>query len=104
MHFLERPALSGIFNLGSGRAQSFNDVAVATVNACLRAEGQTALTLAEMRAKNMIEYIAFPDALKGKYQSHTEADTAMLRRAGYADPFMTVEEGVSRYCGQLLKK
>jgi ADP-L-glycero-D-manno-heptose 6-epimerase len=102
MHFLERPALSGIFNLGTGRAQTFNDVAVATINACLRAEGQAALTLGEMRAGNMIEYIAFPDALKGKYQSYTEADNAMLRRAGYADPFLTVEEGVSRYCGQLL--
>jgi len=102
MHFLERPALSGIFNLGSGRAQSFNDVAVATVAACLRAAGQPALTLEEMRASNMIEYIAFPDALKGKYQSYTEADNAMLRGAGYADPFLTVEEGVSRYCKQLL--
>jgi ADP-L-glycero-D-manno-heptose 6-epimerase len=55
-----------------------------------------------MRARNMIEYIVFPDALKGKYQSHTEADNAMLRRAGYADPFLTVEQGVSRYCEQLL--
>ena len=102
MHFLERPALSGIFNLGTGRAQSFNDVAVATVNACLRAEGQAALTLEEMRTRNMIEYIAFPDALKGKYQSHTEADNSMLRRAGYANSFLTVEEGVSRYCEHLL--
>lgn len=102
LHFLERPALSGIFNLGTGRAQSFNDVAVATVNACLRAEGQAALTLEEMRTRNMIEYIAFPDALKGKYQSHTEADNSMLRRAGYANSFLTVEEGVSRYCEHLL--
>jgi len=104
MHFLERPALSGIFNLGTGRAQSFNDVAVATVNACLSAEGQAALTLEEMRARNMIEYIAFPDALKGKYQSYTEADNAALRRAGYTEDFLTVEEGVARYCGQLLSK
>ena len=102
MHFLERPELSGIFNLGTGRAQSFNDVAVATVNACLRAEGEAALTLEEMRARSMIEYIAFPDALKGKYQSHTEADGASLRRAGYTEPFLTVEEGVSRYCERLL--
>lgn len=102
MHFLERPELSGIFNLGSGRSQSFNDVAVATVNACLRAEGQAALTLEQMRAANMIEYIAFPDALKGKYQSYTEADNSMLRRAGCAHSFLTVEEGVSRYCEQLL--
>jgi ADP-L-glycero-D-manno-heptose 6-epimerase len=102
LHFLGRPALSGIFNLGTGRAQSFNDVAVATVNACLRAEGLAALTLEEMLAQNLIEYIAFPDALKGKYQSYTEADNAMLRGAGYADPFLAVEEGVSRYCAQLL--
>ncbi|MFH1602664.1 MAG: NAD-dependent epimerase/dehydratase family protein, partial [Pseudomonadota bacterium] len=102
LYFLERSALSGIFNLGTGRAQSFNDVAAATINACLRAEGQTELTLEEMRARNMIEYIAFPDALKGKYQSHTEADITNLRRTGYVDPFLTVEEGVARYCEQLL--
>jgi ADP-L-glycero-D-manno-heptose 6-epimerase len=102
LHFLERPDLSGIFNLGTGRAQCFNDVAAATVNACLRAEGQAALTLDEMRARNMIEYIAFPEALKGKYQSHTESDNSMLRRAGYEDAFLTVEEGVSRYCEHLL--
>ena len=104
MHFLERPSLSGIFNLGTGRAQSFNEVAVATVNACLRAEGQAALTLEQMRAQNMIEYVAFPDALKGKYQSYTEADNAALRRAGYSADFLTVEEGVSLYCEQLLDK
>jgi ADP-L-glycero-D-manno-heptose 6-epimerase len=104
MHFLERPSLSGIFNLGTGRAQTFNDVAVATINACLGARGQAALTLEQMRAQNMIEYIAFPDALKGKYQSYTEADNAALRRAGYTDPFLTVEEGVSRYCDELLDK
>jgi len=102
MHFLERPALSGIFNLGTGRAQSFNDVAVATINACLVAAGNDALTLAEMRASNMIEYVAFPDALKGKYQSFTEADNASLRRAGYTEPFLTVEQGVARYCDELL--
>lgn len=102
LHFLERPALSGIFNLGTGRAQSFNDVAVATINACLRAEGRAALTLEEMRAGNMIEYITFPDALKGRYQSFTEADGASLRSAGYTEPFLSVEEGVSRYCERLL--
>ncbi len=104
MHFLERPTLSGIFNLGTGRAQTFNDVAVATVNACRRAEGQASLTLAEMRAQNSIEYVAFPDALKGKYQSYTEADNSMLRRAGYTAPLLTVEEGVARYCEYLLSK
>jgi len=102
LHFLERPALSGIFNLGTGRPQSFNEVAVATINACLRAAGQAALTLDEMRARNIIEYIAFPDALKGKYQSHTEADNSVLREAGYESPFLAVDEGVARYCEHLL--
>jgi len=104
MHFLERPALSGIYNLGTGRAQSFNEVAVATINACLHAAGEAALGLDEMRARNMIEYIAFPEALKGKYQSHTEADISMLRRTGYDGAFLTVDEGVSRYCEQLLAR
>jgi ADP-L-glycero-D-manno-heptose 6-epimerase len=104
MHFLQRPALSGIFNLGTGRAQTFNEVAAATINACLRAEGQAALTPEEMHARSMIEYVAFPEALKGKYQSHTEADNAALRRAGYAEPFLTVEEGVGRYCEWMLKQ
>ena len=102
LHFLERPELSGIFNLGTGRAQSFNDVAAAVVNACLRAEGQAALSLQEMRARGLVEYIAFPEALKGKYQSHTQADNSLLRRVGYESAFLTVEEGVSRYCEHLL--
>jgi len=104
LHFLERPDLSGIFNLGTGRCQSFNEVAVATINTCLKAGGQPALTLDEMRAKGMIEYIPFPDALKGKYQSHTEADISRLRGAGYENALLTVEEGVSRYCEHLLKQ
>ena len=104
MYFLEQPDLSGIFNLGTGRAQSFNDVAVAAINACLQAEGRDALTLEQMRAADMIEYIAFPEALKGKYQSYTEADTAALRRAGYTRPFLSVEEGVARYCEWLLEE
>jgi len=104
MHFLERPSLSGIYNLGTGRAQTFNDVAVATVNACRRADGQDTLALEQMRAQGMIEYIAFPDALKGKYQSYTEADNSALRRAGYDAPFLTVEEGVERYCAWMLQE
>jgi ADP-L-glycero-D-manno-heptose 6-epimerase len=50
-----------------------------------------------MRAQALIEYIPFPEALKGKYQSFTEADTTNLRCAGYTADFLTVEEGVSQY-------
>jgi ADP-L-glycero-D-manno-heptose 6-epimerase len=96
LHFLDS-GRSGIYNVGTGRAQSFNDVAVATVNACRAAAGEAPLSLAELRAAGAIEYIAFPEALQGKYQSYTEADVSLLRQAGYEAPFATVEEGVARY-------
>jgi ADP-L-glycero-D-manno-heptose 6-epimerase len=73
------------------------------VNACRAAEGQAALTLAEMQAQGIVSYIAFPEALKGKYQSYTEADISALRRAGYDDSFYSVEAGTSRYIEHLLK-
>ncbi|HUP29721.1 MAG TPA: ADP-glyceromanno-heptose 6-epimerase [Usitatibacter sp.] len=97
LHFLDHPAASGIFNVGTGRAQSFNDVAAATVNAIRRARGETTLGLAELKKAGAIEYVPFPAQLVGKYQSFTQADIAALRAAGYADPFLTVEEGVGRY-------
>lgn len=97
LHFLDNPQTSGIFNLGTGRSQTFNDVAVATVNACRALDGKPAQSLDEMRAAGSIEYIPFPEALKGKYQSFTQADLANLRTAGYADAFLSVEQGVANY-------
>ena len=88
---------SGIFNLGTGRAQSFNELAVATVNACRALDGKPALTLAELVSAGSIEYIAFPEALKGKYQSFTQADLSKLRGVGYASEFASVEQGVTAY-------
>jgi ADP-L-glycero-D-manno-heptose 6-epimerase len=102
LHFLDK-GTSGIYNVGTGRAQAFNDVAAATVNACRAAAGEAPLPLAELRGRGMIEYIAFPEALKGKYQSYTEADVSRLREAGYDAPFATVEEGVARYVRDRLK-
>jgi ADP-L-glycero-D-manno-heptose 6-epimerase len=104
LFFLERPDLSGIFNAGTGRAQSFNDVAVAMVNACREAAGETALALDELRARGVIEYIGFPEELKGRYQSYTEADMGALRAVGYDEPFLTVEQGVARYCRRLFER
>ena len=103
LHFLEHPDLSGIYNLGTGRAQPFNDIAAAVVNTCRAAQGQAALTLDAIRAAGLIEYIAFPDALKGKYQSFTQADISALRTAGYTADFLDVTAGVSRYVSALLK-
>lgn len=95
--FLDRPEKSGIFNLGSGRAQTFNDVAVATVNGCRAIDGQAPLTLAEMCENGLIQYIPFPEALKGKYQAFTQADLTRLREAGYEASMATVEEGIAQY-------
>ena len=102
LYFLDHPELSGIFNLGTGRAQSFNDVACAVVNACRQAQGQETLALADMQARKLIEYASFPDTLRGKYQHYTQADIGMLRRAGYDEPLLSVEDGVGRYCRSLL--
>ena len=104
LYFLDNPGKSGIFNLGSGRAQPFNDVAVSTVNACRRHEGKPALSLDELVAQGIIEYIDFPEALKGKYQSFTQADIGKLRDAGYSAPMLTVEQGVDRYVDWLISR
>ncbi|HEY0664623.1 MAG TPA: ADP-glyceromanno-heptose 6-epimerase [Gallionella sp.] len=103
MYFLDHPHQSGIFNLGTGQAQSFNDVAVATVNTLRQAEDKTALTLDELHKQGIISYIPFPDALRGKYQSYTQADIGALRNAGYTEPFLTVEQGVAKYVEHMLK-
>ncbi|MBK9956219.1 MAG: ADP-glyceromanno-heptose 6-epimerase [Rhodocyclaceae bacterium] len=103
MFFLDNPDKSGIFNLGTGRAQPFNDVAVATVNACRALDSQPPLALRDMVAQGIVEYIEFPEALRGKYQSFTQADVGKLRAAGYRDEFATVEQGVAKYVRHLAK-
>jgi ADP-L-glycero-D-manno-heptose 6-epimerase len=97
LHFLDHGRLSGIYNVGTGRGETFNEVARATVDALRAAAGEKPLALDEMRASGAIEYIAFPPQLMGKYQSYTQADIGTLRKAGYTAPFLTVEEGVGRY-------
>ena len=104
LYFLDHPERSGIYNAGTGRAQSFNDVAVAVVNACRREQGEAPLTLEAMQRQAIIRYIPFPPDLKNKYQSYTQADVSALRRAGYTAPFLTVEQGVTRYCERLLAR
>ena len=104
LFFLDHPEKSGIFNLGTGRAQPFNDIATTVVNTLRGAEGKPPLTLDEMEQEGLIEYIKFPDALRGKYQCFTQSDVSRLRGAGYTAPFYTVEEGVARYCRWLLER
>jgi ADP-L-glycero-D-manno-heptose 6-epimerase len=97
---LERRDVSGVFNCGSGKAQTFNRLAVAVVNAV----HGSSLTLHDVVAKGLIEYVPFPRELAGKYQSFTEADLTRLRAAGYPGEFMTVEQGIKAYVGEMQKK
>jgi ADP-L-glycero-D-manno-heptose 6-epimerase len=97
LHFFDHPEKSGIFNLGTGRAQPFNDIASTVVNSLRAIEGEEPLSLAELVQRGLIEYIPFPDALRGKYQCFTQANQSKLREAGYDAPFLTVQEGVNRY-------
>ncbi len=102
--FFDHPEESGIFNLGTGRAQPFNDVATATVNAMRELEGKPSMTTAEMVDAGIVEYVPFPEALIGKYQSFTQADMSNLRKVGYSEPFLTVDEGVRDYVANWLSK
>jgi ADP-L-glycero-D-manno-heptose 6-epimerase len=94
--FLDR-SLSGIYNLGSGRAQTFNELAAALLNATAASEQKPERTLSEWVKAGIIEYIDFPEHLKGRYQSFTQANLSKLRAAGYDLPFLSVEEGMRRY-------
>ncbi|WP_323640397.1 ADP-glyceromanno-heptose 6-epimerase [Pectobacterium polonicum] len=78
--------VSGIFNCGTGRAESFQAVADATL---------------AFHQKGSVEYIEFPEKLKGRYQAYTQADLTNLRAAGYDKPFKTVAEGVAEYMAWL---
>lgn len=96
---LEHPGVSGIFNCGTGRAQTFNDVATAVINT-VRGTRDSTQALAR---EGLIQYIPFPPQLVGKYQSYTEADLTRLRAAGLQGDFMDVEEGVASYVRHLMQ-
>ncbi len=87
--FLDNPQASGIFNLGTGRSQPFNDVAKAVL---------------DYHQKGELEYIPFPEKLKGCYQSFTEANLEKLRAAGCQHAFKTVAEGTQLYMQWLNEK
>ena len=87
--FLDHPSKSGIFNVGTGRSQSFNEVANAVIN---------------WHGRGEIEYIAFPEHLKSRYQSFTQADITALRAVGYNHEFANVATGVTAYLNLLNAK
>jgi len=80
--FLRHPDVSGIFNVGTGKPQTFNDVASAVI---------------ARHGKGEIEYIPFPEGLKGAYQSYTRADLTHLRSCGCDLDFRDVASGVATY-------
>lgn len=84
--FMNHPDVSGIFNLGTGRSQTFNEVAESVIT---------------WHKRGKLEYIPFPEKLRGAYQSFTEADVSQLRNAGYKADFKSVEEGVASYMAWL---
>jgi len=102
LFFLDHPEKSGIFNVGTGASQTFNEVAVATVNACR--ESELHLSVKQMQGQSIIHYIPFPEILQGKYQNYTQADIDALRSAGYQEPFLNVQQGVARYVEYLLNQ
>ncbi len=92
--FFDHPNKSGIFNLGTGRAQPFNDVALGVINALHPGGVQDAATAVDL---GLLEYLPFPDALRGKYQCYTQADLTALREAGCDHAFADVATGVANY-------
>jgi ADP-L-glycero-D-manno-heptose 6-epimerase len=80
---LETPAVSGIFNVGTGKARSFRDLMTAM--------------FAALGRKPAIEYIDMPASIRDSYQYFTQAETTNLRRAGYNADFTPLEEAVQRY-------
>jgi ADP-L-glycero-D-manno-heptose 6-epimerase len=86
---LDHPRISGIYNLGTGRSQSFNEVA------------QSVLA---WHGRGNIRYIPFPPELVGRYQSYTQADMSRLRGAGYDAPFASVQDGVRAYLDELARQ
>ena len=101
LHFWQRPA-SGVYNVGTGRAQSFNEVAVAVINTARAASGEPPLSLQSLVEQQAIEYIPLPDALRTKYQAFTQANLTQLRAAGCDISFQTVEQGTASYVKWLL--
>lgn len=101
LHFWQKP-IAGVYNVGTGLAQSFNDVALAVINALRDASGQLPLELTGAANDGLIEYTPFPALLKDKYQAFTQADLTQLRAAGCDVAFRTVEQGGGGYARWLL--
>jgi len=101
LYFLDHPQQSGIFNVGTGHSQTFNEVAMAVINHVRASQDLPGLCLEALHKADLIHYIPFPEDLKGKYQSYTEADLSALRTTGCDIPFKDVVAGVNAYLTEL---
>ncbi len=90
LHFLTRPRVNGIFNVGTGEPRNFNDLARAVFSA--------------LDMEPYIDYIDMPEGLEKRYQYYTAADTAKLKAAGYTKPFTPLEDAVTDYVVNHLEK
>ena len=97
LYFMNHPELSGIYNVGTGRAQSFNQVALAVINLHRSRQELTAIDLREAVDSGRINYISMPETLVGRYQNFTEADLTRLRSVGYEEDFDNIETGIAKY-------
>ncbi|MBE7523582.1 MAG: ADP-glyceromanno-heptose 6-epimerase [Burkholderiales bacterium] len=97
LDFLDHPERSGIFNVGSGRAETYNAVAAAVINAVRATEGASPSSVEALVREGAIGYIPFPPALAGRYQNFTQADLTKLRAAGYREPTLELVQGVRNY-------
>jgi ADP-L-glycero-D-manno-heptose 6-epimerase len=88
--FLENQQVNGLFNLGTGRSQSFRELAEAIFNA--------------LGIEPNIEYVEMPEHLKEKYQYYTKAEMSKLRQMGYSKSFMSLEKGIKDYVQGYLDK
>ena len=90
LFFHDHPEVSGLFNCGTGEARTWYDLALAI--------------FAAMGREARIRFIDMPEAIRDKYQYHTEADMTRLRAAGYTAPFTSIEDGVREYVREYLAK
>lgn len=87
-YLMKRGKTSGIYNLGTGKARTFNDLATAVFRS--------------LDVPVNIEYIDTPEDIRDKYQYFTEAEMQKLRAQGYEEPFYSLEEGVEEYVKEFL--
>ena len=89
LHFLDAPKVNGVFNIGTGQAGTWNHIAQAMFAAVGR--------------ETNIAYIDLPEHLRGQYQYHTEADITKLKKSGFDQPFMSLEDAISDYIKNYLQ-